>query len=100
MPYEIEALAGKPYEPSNGDEGRRFMAQFCAYCIREDRDNEVYCPIATGALLGEETVEWRHDFRRKAERHEANAARLKALAVNSPSTAVAEHGTHTGETDG
>lgn len=49
-------------------------------------------------------IAWNEDraamFRRKAERHEANAARLKALAVNSPSTAVAEHGTHTGETDG
>lgn len=63
MPYEIEALAGKPYEPSNGDEGRRFMAQFCAYCIREDRDNEVYCDLATAAMVGDAPTEWTHDYR-------------------------------------
>ena len=68
MPYEIAAMAGKPYMPSNGDEGRMFMERFCSLCIREDVEAEVYCPISTGAMVSNEApVEWRHDFRGRPE---------------------------------
>lgn len=63
MPYEIPACAGKPYSPSNGDEGRRFIERFCDLCIREDRENEIWCPIVNGALMGEQRAEWTHDER-------------------------------------
>lgn len=63
MPYEIPEMAGKPYEPSNGDEGRMFMERFCEMCIREDRDAEIFCPISTDMLIGEQREEWTHDER-------------------------------------
>lgn len=64
MPYEIKTLAGQPYVPSNGDEGRRFMARFCAHCIRDtDKD----CPVLFNALAGTEPPEWRHNFEGKPE---------------------------------
>lgn len=63
MPYEIAALAGKPYTPSNGDEGRMFHERFCTRCINEDFDNEVFCPIYTNAIMGEQPPEWIHDER-------------------------------------
>lgn len=59
MPYAIKEMAGKPYVPSNGSEGRAFMARFCEHCIR---DTEQSCPILFNALAGTEPVEWRHDL--------------------------------------
>jgi hypothetical protein len=47
MPYAIKEMAGKPYVPSNGSEGRAFMARFCEHCIR---DTEQSCPILFNAL--------------------------------------------------
>lgn len=72
MPYELPSLANKPYRPSNGAEGRVFMAHFCQNCVREDREIEDYCPIATAALVFSEheegyPTEWRHDFRGRPE---------------------------------
>lgn len=61
MPYEIIELAGKPYAPSNGDEGRRFMAAYCEHCIRDDPEAEVYCPILFRALAGTDNPDWIHD---------------------------------------
>lgn len=61
MPYAIAAMAGQPYAPSNGDEGRRFMAQYCAHCICDDPDAEIYCPILFRALAGTENPDWTHD---------------------------------------
>ena len=37
MPYRIKALAGKPYCPSNGEEGMWFHDRFCDDC-EHDKD--------------------------------------------------------------
>jgi hypothetical protein len=48
----------RPYRPSNGTEGRYFMAQFCERCQRDARfqetqDGEDGCPIALAAMIYE-----------------------------------------------
>lgn len=68
MPYCIPELAGTPYRPSNGSEGRMFQARFCDHCIREDREAEDYCPIYTAAFVfGEHEegypAEWVHNVK-------------------------------------
>lgn len=40
--------AGEAYQPSNGDEGERFMGMWCAHCTKDDLDvdtGEGGCPI-------------------------------------------------------
>ena len=36
----LASRAGKRYRPSNGDEGERFQARWCADCRRDDFDDE------------------------------------------------------------
>jgi len=40
----------RPYRPSNGSEGMAFRAKFCDKCVKDDPDNEVYCPILCMAM--------------------------------------------------
>ena len=67
-PYRIQSLAGKPYRPSNGIEGRDFMSSYCDRCARDAayRDGTGdSCPIAArsiGCLVDdpEYPTEWTH----------------------------------------
>lgn len=72
-PYKIQSLAGKPYTPSNGTEGRMFESKFCLRCRRDDWFRETAtkeygeqgdhdCKIWHGALMGEQQVQWTHDW--------------------------------------
>lgn len=72
MPYEIPAMAGKPYRPSNGTEGLAFMESFCWRCKHDDGVSQYNEPGACGILgrshtydIGDERYpdEWTHDDR-------------------------------------
>lgn len=75
MRYKIESLAGKPYMPHNGTEGRAFEDEFCLRCKHDDwfRDTptseagepgDKNCAIWAKVILGEgQPIEWMHDFK-------------------------------------
>lgn len=60
-------MAGKPYQPSTGDEGLAFMELFCAKCAREGffRGEILRCTILTNAAMHnpgypDYPAEWTH----------------------------------------
>lgn len=66
MPVHYPDQAGKPYRPSNGTEGEMFQERFCYRCVKDDIENENFCPILTAALwnsIGDTDypVEWIYD---------------------------------------
>lgn len=66
MPIHIPGYHGKPYRPSNGDEGERFEAAYCDRCKRQPDEFDSYhdeCHILADAFMfeiGEEgyPAEW------------------------------------------
>lgn len=42
---------------SNGEMGRVWMAKNCEQCLRDDPDNEVYCPVLTALMCDEYPIE-------------------------------------------
>jgi hypothetical protein len=48
MPYKIEEMAGKPYQPSNGTEGLSFMEAFCCRCTKDKVYQEWECSDQKG----------------------------------------------------
>lgn len=65
MPYQIEAMAGKPYRPSNGIEGMMFEEQNCNHCKLNALNGG--CDIYLNAFLysidePSYPAEWTHDF--------------------------------------
>jgi len=74
MPYEILALSGKPYRPSNGTEGGMFQHVWCDRCTqdwaaREGRPEDGCRLIALALALAHDVdsadypAEWTHDER-------------------------------------
>lgn len=71
MPYEIPALSGKPYRPSNGMEGESFIGVFCQHCKRGEyertgKNPEQACDILSRSFWNnvgdpEYPTEWVHD---------------------------------------
>jgi len=49
------------YQPSNGTEGEIFMGHWCRKCAKDDPDRQIYCPILSGSLAGEQQQEWRYN---------------------------------------
>jgi len=62
MPVHYPEYAGKPYRPSNGEEGRSFMQRFCNHCA----EDQTVCEILTTAILfdidqKDYPKEWKYD---------------------------------------
>lgn len=43
----------KPYQPSNGTEGIAFIEEYCMDCIKDNEENEIFCPILTKTFVSD-----------------------------------------------
>ena len=50
-----------PYYPANSSEGMMFEWVWCDRCVKDDIDEERYCPILTKAAMGDEVAEWTYE---------------------------------------
>lgn len=51
-----DAAEGSPF--SNGTEGYAWIENWCAECVHNDEETELYCPILTVSLLHFTPKEW------------------------------------------
>ena len=91
----LKERVGQKYRPSNGTEGDTFTEKFCDNCLKEDLDNDVYCPINNKTMLhdiedAEYPSEWQYSpygqpvctafERRQDVSHRANSLPERVLA--------------------
>ena len=60
MPIKMPKCAGELYRPSNGTEGMMFIERWCDNCIKDNQEEEIFCPVLGKSFMGN-VPEWIFD---------------------------------------